>query len=122
MANPFVGTWTYRSFHNKPEPVESFDEIKLAQGELQLEEAGPNWLMGKLSFGDLYLTMTGVSRQGVSGWQLRMRGAGVAGTATAQWIYDYNGEMAAEWPDGDKQRPVIVGTVIRSVYHEQNRL
>lgn len=40
--NFFGGTWTYRSFHNKPEQVDSFEEIHFAQAELTLEEVGFN--------------------------------------------------------------------------------
>lgn len=121
MSNPFVGTWTYRSFHNKPEPVQNFDEVRLAQAELVLEETGPNWLWGKLKFGNVSLDMNGVSAQVDRHWRLRMRGMGVSNTETAGWVYDYVGEMAAEWPTGDRQRPVIIGTVLRSLFHQPDR-
>src|SRR5437660_8204038 len=121
--NPFIGTWTYRSFYNKPDPVKSFDDIKLAQAELVLEESGLEWLTGKLSFGDgsVFIQMTGVAAVAEQQWQLRMRGTGVPDSPTAGWIYDYVGSLAADWPDGDRQIPVIVGTVTRTVYHEPNR-
>jgi len=121
MSNPFAGTWTYRSFHNNPKPVQSFDEIRLAQADLVLNEAGPDWLEGTLSFGKSSLEMAGVSTCVEGRWQLRMRAKGLDKTDTCGWVYDYVGEMAAEWPTGDGQRPAIVGTVIRSVYHDPDR-
>lgn len=120
--NPFVGTWTYRSFHNTPGAVDSFDEIRLAQAELKLEEDGSDWLTGRLSFGEAFLVMTGTSSLTERRWRLRMRGVGVDGTPTAGWIYDYIGELAADWPEGDAQRPAMIGTVIRTVFHEPVRL
>jgi hypothetical protein len=121
MSSPFAGTWTYRSFHNNPKPVQSFDEIRLAQADLVLNEAGPDWLEGTLSFGNSSLKMDGVSTCVEGRWQLRMRAKGRDKTDKAGWVYDYIGEMAAEWPTGDGQRPAIVGTVIRSVYHDPDR-
>jgi len=122
MSNPFVGTWIYRSFHNRPMPVQSFDEIKLAEAELNLTEEGPDWLVGKLVFKDgRFIDMTGVSTLADGRFQLRMRGSGAKDTPPKRWIYDYVGTLAAEWPDGDRQVPAIVGTVTRSAFHEPNR-
>ena len=130
MSNPFAGTWTYRSFHNHPHKVQSFDELRLAQAELELVEKGPNWLEGKLIFGTSYIDMIGVGTFADGRWTLRMRGqnfdrdSGVPTNRdgnTKGWIYDYVGEIAADWPTGDNQRPAIVGTVIRSVFHTTDR-
>jgi hypothetical protein len=119
--NPFSGTWTYRSLHNKSEPVDSFDELRLAQAELTLLAVGPGLLSGRLSFGDDYLAMSG-TLQDSDPPTVRLRATGVEGTATAGWIYDYVGYLAPSWPEGDAQRPSIVGTVIRTAPHEPNRL
>ena len=123
QKNPFEGAWTYRSFYNKPEPVLSFDDIRLAQAQLTLAETGADWLAGKLQFGDpsLFIEMVGVSTYSDGQHSLRMRGTGVANSPTAGWIYDYVATLAAHWPQGDRQVPAIVGTVTRTAYHEQNR-
>jgi hypothetical protein len=123
MTSPFIGTWTYRSFHNDPGyPLKSFDQIALAQAELVLAEAGPQWLAGTLNFPDgRFLEITGVSAIGNGRHQLRMRASGAKDSPTYGWVYDYVGTLAAEWRDGDRQVPAIVGTVTRSAYHEPNR-
>jgi hypothetical protein len=122
--NPFVGTWTYRSFHNKPEQVDSFDEIRFAQAKLTLWEEGPDQLSGYLEFGDDYLTMSGTV-QDTDPPTVRLRATGVEGTVTAGWIYDYIGYLAPSWPfpalEGDSQRPAIIGTLTRTVRHEPDR-
>jgi hypothetical protein len=118
--NPFAGTWTYRSFHNNPEPVDSFDAIRFAQAELTLVENGLNLLSGRLSFGDAYINVTGTV-QCAEPPTIRLRAIGVEDTSTAGWIYDYIGHLAPSWPDADAQRPAIVGTVIRTMPHEPDR-
>lgn len=118
--SPFAGTWTYRSFHNEPEPVDSFDELRLAQAELTLEAVGSDLLSGRLSFGDDYLAMSGTV-QDADPPTVRLRATGLEGTATAGWIYDYVGYLAPFWPEGDSQRPALVGTVIRTAPHEPKR-
>ncbi|MGH4014878.1 MAG: hypothetical protein ACRDSL_13360 [Pseudonocardiaceae bacterium] len=118
--NPFAGTWTYRSFHNKPEPVDSFDEIRFAQAELTLEENGLDLLSGRLSFGDDYLRMSGTV-QSTDPPTVRLQATGVEDTATAGWTYDYLGYLTPRWPEGDAQRPAIIGTVIRTLPHEPER-
>ena len=118
--NFFAGTWTYRSFHDKPEPVDSFEEIYFAQAELTLQDVGFNLLSGRLSFGDAYLAMTGTVHH-TDPPTVRLRATGVEGAATAGWIYDYIGYLAPSWPEGDAQRPAIVGTVIRTAPHEPQR-
>ncbi len=117
----FAGTWTYRSLHNTAEPVDSFDDLRLAQAELTLQAVGPDLLSGRLSFGDDYLDMSGTV-QDADPPTVRLRATGVQGTATAGWIYDYVGYLAPSWPEGDAQRPAIVGTVVRTAPHEPKRL
>jgi len=121
MTNPFEGTWTYRSFYNDPEFVDTFDKIALAQAELVLREAGPDWLAGKLGGEGWSLEMTGISELVGGRWQLRMRATGARDSSTYGWIYDYVGALAFEWPGADRQVPAIVGTVTRTVFHEPRR-
>ena len=121
MTHDLAGVWTYRSFGNKPETVQSFDEIAVAQGELVLERAGaPSVLSGRLAFygakptaKDPRLTVTGMVTDGC----LQFRGIGVKGTAAEGWVYDYEGHRAPVWPNGVDQRPALIGSVIRAVPH-----
>jgi hypothetical protein len=126
--NPFVGAWTYRSFHNKPESVKSFDEIKLMQGVLTLAPAGPGILTGQLEWktgpgenDKEHLEVRGHVEAGDPP-SVRLRARGVQDRPTEGWIYDYVGYLAPSWPDADGQRPAIIGTVTRTVYHEERRL
>jgi len=147
-VDKFVGNWTYRSFNNDPDIDKSPDELVFAIAELKFEAGRSddpsasqaaddmsaelaqgddmsaelisfgNDISGKLSFQTgLYLTVSGKAASGKPP-TIRWRAVGVAGTSTAGWIYDFLGYLAPSWPKGDKQRPAIVGTVIRTVAHK----
>ncbi len=120
-TSPFVGTWTYRSFHDKPEEVEDFNDIRLWQAALTLEADGPGLVKGRIGSGgyDLEVRGSASTKNGVP--SLELRAVGIPGTPTAGWVYDYAGVLAHPWPDADQQRPVIVGTVIRTVPHSPDR-
>src|SRR4051812_9000632 len=113
-TNPFVGTWTYRSFQNKSKKVEDWNEIRLWQADLELREDGPDLLTGKISDGTNVLDVRGeiFSDGEMSG--IKLRGTGIPKTNTEGWIYDYVGFYAPAWSGGDAQQPAIVGTVIRT--------
>jgi hypothetical protein len=119
--NPFAGSWTYRSFFNLPK-VDKFEDLRFAEAELTLVETErQDLLTGRLTFGAAYLEMIAfATAEGVRN-DVRMRATGVKGTPTEGWVYDYVGHLAANWEHGDAQRPAIVGTVIRSAYHEPGR-
>jgi hypothetical protein len=44
VVAPFVGSWTYRSFVNNPDPTVDFNAIRFGQGELVIEAFPPRWL------------------------------------------------------------------------------
>ena len=119
--NPFVGVWTYRSFHNNSEQVEDFNDIRLWQAELRLDPYGPDLVKGRIGSGGYDLDIYGSVSNECGTDSIKLRAIGVQGTQTEGWIYDYTGVLAPAWPDGDRQRPTIVGTVIRSVPHAPNR-
>lgn len=52
-------------------------------------------------------------------FHLRLQGSGLPGTATAEWVYDYNEYLLPDWVDGVNQLPSIVGSVIRTQPHGQ---
>jgi hypothetical protein len=138
----FAGSWAYRSFYDRPELDATADDLLNTAGDLTLEAAGAgdtpagldlggSKISGRVSFGDIYLTVSGtaVSGTAVSGTvvsgtaepdkppTIRYRATGVEGTPTAGWIYDFVGYLAPSWPRGEGQRPAIVGTAIRTVQH-----
>ena len=120
--NPFVGTWTYRSFINKPEPVSDFNDIALWQATLTIEDDGRFLVKGRLEGDGDVLDVHGSVSMECDPPAIRLRAVGVPGNApTKGWIYDYVGTLTYTWPDGDGQRPSIVGTVIRTVPHATNR-
>lgn len=116
-----AGVWTYRSFFNLP-LVDKFDELRFAEAELTLTETEtPDFLLGRLSFGEAYLEIVAFVTPAADRQALRMRATGVQGTPTEGWIYDYRGHLASTWEHGDRQRPALVGTVIRTAPHDPNR-
>lgn len=117
-----IGNWTYRSFYNKPDMVTDFNQIKLWEADLVLESDGPFLVKGTLSNAGYQLTVRGTVITGSDKPIIRLRAEGVTGTNTQGWIYDYEGELCFKWPDGDEQRPAIVGSVIRSVPHAPDRM
>src|SRR2546422_2722314 len=119
MNHPFIGNWTYRSFHNLPDPNATPEALKFAVADLKLADAGFGVLKGRLSFGADYLVLNGSCYFG-SPFSLRMQGIG--GTElTKGWIYDYQGYLAPTWPNGIAPTAAIVGTLVRTVKHEPNR-
>ena len=47
-GNPFVGRWTYRSFHNDPELSKEFNALRFGMGTLVLDEPDYGRLSGSL--------------------------------------------------------------------------
>src|SRR5689334_10649281 len=120
-ANSFAGSWTYRSFYNKPEEVDDFNDIRLWQAVLTLEADGPDMIRGRLGAGGYDLEVRGSTSFDNGTATIKLRATGLTGTPTEGWIYDYTGILAPAWPEGDAQRPAIVGTVIRTLPHAPDR-
>ena len=49
--------------------------------------------------------------------EVRLRATGKPGSEFDGWVYDYAGYLAPAWPNATLRRPVIVGTVTRTVAH-----
>jgi hypothetical protein len=47
--------------------------------------------------------------------RVRFQGTGIV--AGEQWIYDYEGYLVPDWPNGVQQRAAIVGSVVRTIPH-----
>jgi hypothetical protein len=117
VVAPFVGSWTYRSFVNNPDPTVDFNTIRFGQGELVIEAFAPGGFTGRLVFAEgVHLNLTGASSFG-NPFAVRFQGTGDSGPV-AGWIYDYVGYLVPAWPNGVNQRPVIVGAAVRTVPHD----
>jgi len=128
---PLVGTWTYRSWLNDPEPIdvsppekkaELMAKLLFAEAELVLESAPAGEIRGRLDMGsDGSLTIFGAASYG-NPFAIRMQGVGKEkGSPSEGWIYDYVGWLIPAWPNGVDQRPAIVGSVIRTVPHSNGQ-
>ena len=113
-----TGKWTYRSYLNDQELVggDAQRALSLIFGE-GIMEYGPiegDAVKGELQLGPGYtMTLEGT----VDGESFSIRGEGVDGTPTAGWRYDYRGQAAYTWPEGEGQVPSLLGSVIRVVAH-----
>ena len=112
--NPLTGSWTYRSFLNDPDIGTAFNDLEFGRGTIVIAEAPMAVLRGTIGGPGWSLALKG-SRAYGSPMQVRFQGVGVVGGA--QWIYDYEGWLVPDWPNGVGQVPAIVGSVIRTIPH-----
>jgi hypothetical protein len=115
-ANPFVGTWTYRSLLNNPDVNTDFKEL---EGSAITSVARPNstgTLAGTIGGPGWSLSLHGSFAYG-SPMQVRFQGSGLVGGE--QWIYDYIGWLVPAWPNSNArlQRAAIAGSVVRTIPH-----
>lgn len=123
-TSPLDGNWTYRSFLNQPAPVGDDPDKALAlifgEGALNIKVSGEKAFRAVLDFGggaamDLFGTI--VSGTAIAPDVLIITGTGREGTSTAKWVYQYQGYVVPNWPQGVNQVPAIVGTVVRTIPH-----
>ena len=129
LAQDLAGTWTYRSYHNKPLVMVGEDDDTAAakalslifgEGIVTLEAPAGGTVRGVLDLGPGYaLDLSGPYYPEAAGSPARVElvGAGRAGTATAGWEYRYVGFLAPTWEAGVRQVPALVGTVLRAKQH-----
>ena len=116
------GKWTYRSFHNNPDPVGGNADKALrlifAEAEFTFEVSGME-LTGAIDWGSGGLDLKGTIQAASAIMPLRFQivGTGRPKTGTDGWEYDYNACLAHEWPNGIDQVPALVGSVIRAKPH-----
>jgi hypothetical protein len=117
--SPFVGTWTYRSFHNEAEPTDGDTEkvaaLLFGEAQMTIAEAPADALLGRLEFDGGGLELRGARSYGAP---FTIRFQGVGSGAAEGWIYDYVAYLVPRWPHGVEQRPALVGSVIRTVPHD----
>jgi hypothetical protein len=122
--NPFVGTWTYRSFKNDPDIGADSDVNNLLFGDGTLTITAPSseqlggTIGGSLgpNKGNWLLNLRGSIGYG-SPSQVRFQGVGVVNGE--EWIYDYIGWLVPVWPNSTDllQRTAMVGSVVRTIPH-----
>jgi FtsP/CotA-like multicopper oxidase with cupredoxin domain/peroxiredoxin len=116
--SPFVGSWSYRSFISDPNLSTPANDLVFGSGTLALTVPTPGHLSGTLGGEGWSLTLKG----GVNGGNpatIRFQGKGTIGGE--EWIYDYLGFLVPVWPNGENQRPAIVGTIVRTKAHSDGR-
>jgi hypothetical protein len=113
------GDWTYRSFRNAAELVADFNDIRLAQTDMQLQFGADGSVRGVLSFpagaadadkGFMDLEGRVLSREPL---RVQFRGRGREGTRSWNYEYAYDGILSPAMPGAVDQRPVLAGTVMR---------
>jgi hypothetical protein len=118
--NPFVGSWSYRSFNNDPDfhllPDGSadFNAVEFGFGTLVIQDKGPGLLGGSIGGDGWSLGLQGSMATGNPG-QVRFQGKGVVGSA--EWIYDYLGWLVPAWPNGVQQHRALVVYIVRTIPH-----
>lgn len=116
-AAEVTGTYTYRSFLNRQEPVDDFNKLRFAELELRLEVGADGEISGELVFTDS-LSMNMVGRvSGESPVTFTLTGKGRPGTSIAEFHYEYDGRVLRHWENGINQRMTLAGTVLRATDH-----
>ncbi|WP_236840789.1 hypothetical protein [Bradyrhizobium sp. CCGE-LA001] len=127
-ASSLAGKWTYRSFHNNPTPVaddpntaaEKALALIFAEAVFTFEIPTSTTLKGAIDWPGGGLDLQGTVKQDpVTGAPMvEIVGLGRPGTGTANWEYDYRGQLNYRWPAGVNQVPALVGSVIRAKPHD----
>ena len=123
FANPFVGSWAYRSFRNLPtyrfDACQSCDDLRpiiFGEADLLVVDAVPGAFRGRLIFQPgVEMALTGASSFG-NPFAVRFQGRGIS-QGIEDFVYDYVGYLVPVWPNGVGQRPAIVGSIVRTGPH-----
>ena len=109
------GHYVYRSLHNKAS-IE--DEIKFGEGLMTIIQKETGNFTGDFDMGgDYIMKLEGTMNKDGTNIAFKMTGKGVENTPTEGWIYDYQGIVTPNWPNGINQLTTITGSVIRTVDH-----
>jgi hypothetical protein len=115
--HPLVGAWSYRSLLNNPDLTVEFNKLRFGAATITLEETAMGEIKGMIGGTGWSLDLKGNRGYG-NPFNLRFQGKGKVGDET--WTYDYIGYLIPAWPNGDGQRPAIVGSVIWTVPHSDD--
>jgi len=112
--NPFVGSWSYRSLLNDPDLRVAFNDLEFGKGVIVIKEDEMQSLTGTIGGSGWSLALKGARSYG-NPMAVRFQGKGIIGGD--EWIYDYTGYLVPDWPNGEQQRPAIVGSIVRTIPH-----
>lgn len=116
-----IGYYTYRSFLD--EPVGTPDDLLFGEGELLLQISDEGGVTGTLAFpAQAALHKSFMDLEGtLTSWNpltLHFLGKGRAGSAIADYEYEYDCRVAHDWDSSSPpQRRTLVGTVRRNKDH-----
>lgn len=111
--DPLLGRWTYRSLVSNPDIDVEFGDLEFGRGELLVEYICWGKFVGRLIFGDDYqFSLTGTVTPGDPP-TVSFDGFGDAAESNGHH-YEYFGSVMPLWPHDPRQRPTIVGSVIRA--------
>jgi hypothetical protein len=127
-ATALAGKWTYRSFLNDPTLIgddpntapANLYALLFAEAVFTFEIPNNTTLKGAIDWTGGGLDLNGKIREDDDGPIVEIVGTGRPNTGTANWEYDYHGQLAYQWPNGVNQVPAIVGSVIRAKPHNGN--
>lgn len=112
FVSPFVGSWTYTSFINNPDP--SVPPAVFGSGTIVITPSAMNALTGTIGGEGWGLKLRGSTSYGNPN-EVRFQGTGKNGGE--MWVYDYIGYLVPNWPNGVEQVSAFVGSVVRTVPH-----
>ena len=118
--NLLAGAWTYRSLASDPNIATAFDKLEFWRATLTIAEpAALGVFEGRLDGSPTEeLALTGAI---VYGGTITARFVGRGDKADSMdWVYDYLAFLIPSWPNGVRQRPALVGTVVRSKPHKSD--
>jgi len=127
-AAALAGKWTYRSFLNDPTLIgddpntapTNLYALLFAEAVFTFAIPNDTTLTGAIDWTGGGLDLKGKIRESDGGPIVEIVGTGRPNTGTANWEYDYHGQLAYQWPNGVNQVPAIVGNVIRAKPHNGN--
>jgi hypothetical protein len=126
-----AGKWTYRSFLNDatlccgdPDPnkdAANLLNLLFAEAVFTFKLPTNTTLTGAIDWPGGGLDLQGTVTAGdTSQPAVKITGTGRPNTGTVNWEYDYEGRLAYRWPNGVRQVPALVGSVIRAKPHNGN--
>lgn len=114
-----TGTYTYRSFLDRPEPADDFNRLRFAQLELRLAVDAEGAVSGSLAFpgpDPVSMELNGRTTPGTP-LAVAFTGRGRPESPIADFHYEYDGFVLRRWEVGIGQRLTLAGTVVRAADH-----
>ena len=117
INSSFNGLWTYRSYKNDPatiDPQTPLGDLLFGMGTIEIEDSAVNVLKGRIFGEGWQMDLKGYKTFGNPN-EIRFQGSGFV--SGSPWVYDYVGYLVNHWPNGIKQVPALIGSIIRTIAH-----